>query len=319
MANRRQKRSTLEIRDVRHLCYLLKIRRDMLDKMIANSEGFYRIREKKTKGKVRTLAVPQGGLMRLQKKLNAELQKLEFPKYMQGGLKKRSNITNALHHTNRPTVLCADIKDFFPSIDATRVRDMFQERLRCSRDVADILGRLCTCSTGLPQGAPTSTIISNLVIEHLAYRLKRFAETHSAAYTQYVDDITISGPHHLEELKPLIIQIMEEEGFVCHPDKLRVVHNDEEQIVTGVRVNNGPDIPLEKLVEVQSLIACLPSNGQNAVAVRKKFASTVGKIQYASRLNRGTGRFLRKGLNRAMRYADLNVMQASEACDQGDI
>ncbi len=300
MASQRKqqnRRRALGIKDVKHLCFLLHVSRDLLNDLYEKSESYYRLREENVRGKVRCLAVPQGPLMRLLKKLNAELQTLNFPSYMQGGLKKRSNITNALHHTNKPTVLCADIKDFFPSIDATRVTDMFRNRLGCSREVADVLGRLCTCRAGLPQGAPTSMVIANLVIEHLAFRLKRFAETHSATYTQYVDDIAISGPRHLERLKPLVAQIIEEEGFVCHPDKLKVIHSDEEQVVTGVRVNDGPDVPRAKLEEVRFRLSGLAGDGSLcAEADSKTISSVAGQIEYVRRLNRGAGRHLRRKL-----------------------
>jgi hypothetical protein len=214
---------------------------------------------------------------------------------MYGGLSGHSNIDNARAHTSTWAVLRADIKDFFPSIDRARVRRVFEERLRCSASVADILAQLCTYQDKLPQGAPPSTVIANLAIEHLSFRLYRLATKHGATYTQFVDDITISGPGHVESLEPLVAKIIEEEGFRCHPDKLYTRRHTQEQLVTGVRVNSGCDVPSDKIEEVRAQIKRCGEEIAQGKAVSEKVLRTLdGKIAYITRLNRGSGKFLRR-------------------------
>ena len=71
-------------------------------------------------------------------------------------------------------------------------------------DVARILTRLCTLKGSLPQGSPTSTIVAALSTVELTDRLDQFASNHNASYTQYVDDVTVSGPKHMIKMTPLL-------------------------------------------------------------------------------------------------------------------
>jgi RNA-directed DNA polymerase len=230
------------------------------------------------------------------KKLNARLQAIELPLYMQGGIKGRSSVTNALTHAGADAVLKADIKDFFPSIGFQRVEAMCRTRLNCSAKVATAMATMCTYKDALPQGSPTSTMVANFVIEHLAVRLHKLAKQHGAKYSQYVDDIAISGPCHVEDLKPLVARIIEEEGFVCHPDKLVVCHAGDEHEITGVRVDHGKDVPSKKLKAVRAAVEAV------ADAVEpmsdKDSRSLDGKVQHIATLNRGAGKLLKRRLSR---------------------
>ena len=215
---------------------------------------------------------------------------------MQGGIKGRSYVTNALTHTGAAAVLKADIKDFFPSIELQRVETMFRTRLHCSAKVAAAMATICTSKGTLPLGAPTSTIVANFVIEHLAFRLHRLAEKHGAKYSQYVDDIAISGPRHVEELQPLVAQIIEEEGFICHPDKLIVLRAGDEHEITGVRVDHGKDLPSKKLKAVRAAVEAL--NDSVNPPSDKDCRSLEGKVRHVAMLNPGTGKFLKRRLLR---------------------
>jgi len=159
------------------------------------------------------------------------------------------------------------------------------------------MATLCTYNDTLPQGSPTSTMVANFVIEHLAYRLHKLAEQHGARYSQYVDDIAISGPRHVEALKPLVARIITEENFTCHPDKLIVCRAGEEHEVTGVRVDHGKDIPSKKLRDVRADI--MAATETKEPMSEKDSRSLGGKVQHITMLNRGAGNFLKKQLSRA--------------------
>jgi RNA-directed DNA polymerase len=283
---------SLQIRTLKHLQYRLYLTDSKLREILDGPERFYRTWNMEKNGKIREINEPLAPLRDAQKLLNKILQGIQLPAYMYGGLRGRSNIDNALSHTGRSAVLKADIKDFFPSVSRSRVYDVFRHRLKCSETVSDCLATLCTFRDHLPQGAPTSTILANFAIEHLAYRLYNLGIKHGATYTQFVDDVTISGPAYLAELEPTVRRIIEEEGFVCHPDKLFTVYECDEQTVTGVRTNHGIDAPAEKIKEVKDAIESLSLALANQVPTESQLKSLEGKIAYIRRLNKGTGKHL---------------------------
>ncbi len=293
----------LRIRSVRHLCNQLHVEKGELELILKNLSRFYRERPETKKGKVRQLSIPQGKLKAILRRLNAKLQRLEFPYYVHGGLKGKSCRTNASNHTNKPLLLKADIKDFFPSIKEARVRRMFEFRLQCSSKVACILATLTTYKDRVPQGSPTSTIVSTLVTEHLAYRLAKLAEDHGAAFSQYVDDMIISGPEHIQKLEGLVQRIIEDEDFVCHPEKLGSASRSNEQVVTGLRVNYGIDAPRLKISEIRALIVNINQRSRSSNAepvISAEFDSLRGKISWIGQCNPGIGRQLCKELGSAM-------------------
>src|SRR5262249_44280484 len=119
----------------------------------------------------------------------------------------RSIVTNARAHVGKAVVVQMDLKDFFTSTTTRRVRKYFR-KTGWNREAADLLIRLCTHQGGLPQGAPTSPRLSNLVNYRLDARLARLAGRRrlydprtgqrigsreiGAKYTRYADDLTFS-------------------------------------------------------------------------------------------------------------------------------
>lgn len=154
------------------------------------------------------------------------------------GFKKGSSICdNAYPHINRPLIINIDLKDFFPTISYGHVFRVFFH-LGYTKEVCHLLTRLCTNAENvLPQGAPTSPILSNIVCDRLDKRLNALAHKVNANYTRYADDITFSGDGYLKRLYPLISQIIESEGFIINANKVRFQMSQEKQSVTGLTVN----------------------------------------------------------------------------------
>ena len=84
--------------------------------------------------------------------------------------------------------------------------------------------------------------------------MEGLAKKHGSAYTQYVDDTTFSGPIHIAHLNPLINKIINQEGFTANISKTKVMGAGQEQVVTGVKVNQGADVPSLKIREVRKQI-----------------------------------------------------------------
>jgi hypothetical protein len=190
-------------------------------------------------------------------------------------------------------LVLSDIENFFPSISSGRVYRTFVDRLGCSPDVAHLLTRLTTLEGSLPQGSPTSTILANLVILPLAWRLDRLASRHCASYGQYVDDVAISGPDHLRRLPPTIKRIITQEGFQPKESKTQAVPSYREQVVTGIRVDHQMGVSSESLEKANSQLDSLISDAEcGKVPVHRALWSAEGKVRYISSLNRGAGKVL---------------------------
>jgi retron-type reverse transcriptase len=141
-----------------------------------------------------------------------------------------------------------DIRDFFHSTRAERVENYFR-KIGWNAEAAALLTRLCTYNGLLPQGAPTSPRLSNLVNVRLDARLSGVARWRKLAYSRYADDMAFSGTvkeggDRINDFIYLTKQIVEEEGYILHTDKkLRIARRHNCQIVTGIVVNDKANLP----------------------------------------------------------------------------
>lgn len=286
-----------QIRNVRQLCRLLRCNKTSLRRICAHTDGYYR--EFTDKG--RPIAEPLGQLRLLQQRLQYLLADIELPEYMHGGVKGRSPVTNARLHVGKAAVLNFDVKQFFPSVKPRYVYKMFYTHLRFPADVAHWLTKLVTFKGQLPQGAPTSTVVANLVILPLCRRLKILSSKHNSDYGQFVDDGTLSGPLYLENLRNLIEKIIRQEGFQASPKphKRRTRYYWEEQVVNGVRVNKRIGVPQYKLYQIHEQIRLLQTCSANA-SFEKEYSSVRGRITWTTGLDKKKGRKLMRKLNSAV-------------------
>ncbi|HEY3489569.1 MAG TPA: reverse transcriptase family protein [Candidatus Deferrimicrobiaceae bacterium] len=284
---------TIRIKSIESLCHHLGTNPLELEKICSSIDSYYKRFTKIKNGKVRPIAEPIGRLRSILDRLQALLQRISLPQYIHGGRKKHSNITNAESHVNKPMVLKIDLKDFFPSIKSHKVYDLFCTRLECSPDVGRLLTRLTTLDGAVPQGSPTSTILSALIIEKTAKRINSMAGCHGARYDQYVDDSTLSGPVYIKKFSRTIDRIVHQAGFAVNPKKTIIMPRSTEQVVTGVRVNSKLDAPSEMIKKTRAIIEQLLDRQREGLGVSKKEIRSVrGKIAYITRLNKGAGKFL---------------------------
>lgn len=219
----------------------------------------------KRRGGSRTIEAPSDKLKALQRRvLHRLLNPLPTHPAVTGFVRGRSIVDNARPHVGRGVVINLDLADFFPTITAERVVTLFRA-LRWDVDSAAILSRICTNEGHLPQGAPTSPAISNLVCRKLDERLDRLIQRLKGNYTRYADDVTISLPglgrnkrlrRHKgrktlsrpqfasRNLLTLIRQIIEQEGFrIQMKKKVRVQRPHQRQTATGLVVNQTVHLP----------------------------------------------------------------------------
>jgi RNA-directed DNA polymerase len=223
----------------------------------------------KRRGGERTIEAPSDKLKALQRRVvHRLLNPLPMHDAATGFVPGRSIVDNARPHVGSGVVINLDLADFFPTISADRVTEMFRA-LGWDADAANLLARMCTNEGHLPQGAPTSPAISNLVCRRLDERLSRLAEHYKGNYTRYADDITLSLPglgrnkrlrkHRgqsrtdwpskparppTRSLLTLIRKIIEEEGFkIQMKKKVRVQRPHQRQTATGLVVNQSVNLP----------------------------------------------------------------------------
>jgi len=223
---------------------------------LAYSNSVMRYKEfkipKKTPGKFRKIKAPRKDLKAIQLELLLEFEKLytALP-CVHGFTKDRSIATNASCHTKKQAILNIDLEDFFPSITQKRIQGLFlKEPFSFPMEVANALSILVSEEDGLPQGAPTSPILSNMICFVMDARLLALAAQKRVTYTRYADDLTFSstgkyamrslismGNNNTIVLNRSIISIIEENGFRINGKKVHLASNNKQQTVTGIVVN----------------------------------------------------------------------------------
>jgi hypothetical protein len=212
----------------------------------------------KASGGIRVLHAPRPALKRIQQRILRDLlDPLEVHPSAHGFVRGRSTVTNASPHVGAGLLVKMDIVDFFPTIHFGRVAGLF--RLygagdEASKALAALVtyrpvlpdGRVAWPSI-LPQGAPTSPAISNLVCRRMDARLKGLADVMAATYTRYADDLTFSFREEPAERIGRFLwwanQILGQEGFVENLKKRRVLRPGGQMRVTGLVTNEGLSVP----------------------------------------------------------------------------
>lgn len=273
------------------LATLLGVAAIDIDQAISNRSRHYRIHtQKKSDGTPRTLHVPQGPLKLLQQKVKQNIfDSIQFPACVQGGVIGRSVVTNARPHVGREIVFSLDVKDFFPSVSPQIVLSVFQA-LGFGPEATEILVDITTWNQQLPQGAPTSSGVANLAMARVDARLRGLAQKQGFAYTRYVDDLTLSGSKRLLDFRPLIKRIVEAGCFKIKSEKVRTMHAGDRQIVTGIIVNEKPNLPREE----RRLIRRQVMDFSSSPATRRAMIDTIrGKLSWFAFVNPKLGSRLR--------------------------
>jgi RNA-directed DNA polymerase len=199
----------------------------------------------KARGGTRQIREPLPSLKEIQRWiLDNILCRIPVHRFAKGFVPNHSLRDNARFHVRQPAVLKLDIENFFGSIAYVDVYGVFR-RSGYSRQLSVLLAKLCTLDGTLPQGAPTSPALSNLVVYNLDHRLSSFTRKRGLRYTRYADDLTISGKLDAGEVVSLVSKILSDLKLALNPSKTRLMLRHERQIVTGVVVNDGLRAPRE--------------------------------------------------------------------------
>jgi hypothetical protein len=244
----------------------------LLERLIRHLDGtnnrrsyYHEVEIPKKREGTRTLTVPSHPLKWVQRSLLTVLTHL-FPRHKcaHGFERDKSIITHARQHVGKRYVYTIDIKDFFPSITRNRVFGMLKAYpFHAPQAVARYLANL-TCYEGcLPQGAPTSPILSNLLCRRLDSRLFKWARRNGYTYSRYADDLTFStdNEHFPSKDQRFIDSVIEDEGFAVNEEKRRLQPYHERQMVTGLIVNEKLNLPREKIRGLRALLHNVKEHG----------------------------------------------------------
>lgn len=169
----------------------------------------------------------------------------------------RSIKTNALPHVGKDLVINLDLKDFFPSITSNLVKKILVSLGYNSHgETLPFLTSLVTRDNRLPQGAPTSPAIANLVCCDLDRKISEIVTSAGGEYTRYADDISISGKMGIQCILPSVRQAISSEGFSLNNDKTRLQRRGKRQEVTGLTVNEKVSIPRHIRKKIRAAIHC---------------------------------------------------------------
>ncbi len=200
----------------------------------------------KKNGGFRNLSVPDEVLKTIQKRI-AEVLLIHMPisKYAKAYRFGGSTLRNAKHHIGKQIVLKLDILHFFDSIRYSTVKDTVFPQEIYAEPLRILLTMLCYHKDVLPQGAPSSPAITNIILYEFDELVGRWCTNHSISYTRYCDDMTFSGDFDPSDLIQFVRLELKKMGFLLNEQKTRIQHTGQRQTVTGIVVNEKPSIPAD--------------------------------------------------------------------------
>lgn len=231
----------------------------------------------KRSGGLWTISCPDNRLKFIQRKLYSFLcDKYKPRKPVHGFVKGRSIKTNASEHIGRKYILNLDLKDFFGSISESRVRGLLQY-IGFEFSAAEAAARICCLNNELPQGSPVSPLISNMLCLSMDRQMMSFCKYNQIRYTRYADDITFSvysraramfdgdppsyGLIPEDAINPTIRSIIMQNGFELNPDKVRYHGPLSRRIVTGLTVNEFPNINRKFIRDIRAILHKIEKHG----------------------------------------------------------
>jgi RNA-directed DNA polymerase len=290
----------LGVKDFFDLQVLLKVGSKALEYHI-NKPIYYSFEIPKKKGGFRKIQAPNADLLAMQQTLNFYFQAIYLnikPKEVHGFIVKplgyecnHSIISNAAVHVNKKHVLNMDLKDFFPSISANRVRQILINHIGIKdNQIADAIALLCTYKRALPIGAPTSPVLANYACIEMDKELADYCLLQNIDYTRYADDLTFSCNEFLtDEIIHNLRMVISKHDFTINEKKFRLLSSKSKQTVTGITVNKKLNVDRTYIRNIRATLHHIKTEGIEA-AVNKHY-----NVKFASQLLQQKLKFKIKG------------------------
>lgn len=230
----------------------------LVDFIITRKDSYYRnFRIKKKNGNYRYINEPLNQLFTIQKEFSQFFLINRVKNYHSHGFElNKSIITNANKHINKKIVLNIDLEDFFSNISAPRISKLLIEKFNISEEESIKIADLLTYKNSLPQGSPSSPVLSNLICEHLDNELNKYCKQFNITYTRYADDMSFSFNFNklpIIQVKNIIF-IIEQNNFKINKKKYRYFYRNARQLVTGLVVNEKINVKREYSKRLRAIL-----------------------------------------------------------------
>ena len=208
------------------------------------SKHYRKAKLPKENGGYRNLSVPDEVLKAIQRRI-ADVLLIHMPvsRYAKAYRFGSSTLRNAGLHVGKQVVLKLDILHFFDSIRYSTVKDkVFPEEIY-AEPLRILLTMLCYHKDALPQGAPSSPAITNILLYEFDELIGQWCRERDITYTRYCDDMTFSGDFDPAEVIRFVKLELKKMGFLLNEQKTKIQHPGQQQTVTGIVVNEKLSIP----------------------------------------------------------------------------
>lgn len=251
------------------LAKALNVPVSLLLQVQSNPSNYYSISSiGKKSGGVRIISDPVKELKIVQRRLVRRfLSKASFPDYLFGSVKDEANprdfVRNAVFHKTAKQVMAFDIENFFPSVQPGYVKLVFKNVFCVPEEVASLLVALTTLNGGLPQGAPTSSYLANLIFYDVEHKLVAVLRSKGFQYSRLVDDITVSstkliGPQQRTFIYDAVRSMLGRKKLLISKKKYQVTNTEthgRKTIVTGLIIERATvKLPKERIKEIGGLV-----------------------------------------------------------------
>lgn len=206
---------------------------------------YHSVKIPKANGDFRELRVPDDFLMAIQRSIaNKLLVNEEISPFATAYRFGGSTLSNAMPHAGKPVLLKLDIRHFFDNIIYPAVKEKAFPAERYSEANRILLSILCVYNDALPQGAPTSPAISNIIMRDFDNTVGNWCVAKNITYTRYCDDMTFSGDFSPREVIVFVKEELLKMGLFLNGKKTVSVRDGQKKIVTGIIVNEKINVPI---------------------------------------------------------------------------
>lgn len=290
------------IYDTQHLSYLVGYSKKYIKRAVEYTPYFYRtfkIDKKNVAEKKRIISEPLPSLKEIQHWILYNiLNKIPTHKYAKAYIKGKSIKENVRFHRNKRIVLTLDINNFFDSLSIKQVNDCFKE-MGYSSILSSLFAKICCLNGALPQGAPTSPYLSNIIMFDFDCCMQDFCNKSRIMYTRYADDLTFSGDFDCAEIIFNVKKNLEDLNLTINDSKTKIMFQDQQQIVTGLVVNNKIQVPHSERNEIRMIVHCINKFGVENHLSRinckkgKYIKHLLGRINYILFINPNDQEFIK--------------------------
>jgi len=256
--------------------------------------------KKPNPSKTRVIDNPLDDLKAIQTLINDRLLRpLDLPSYICGGIKGKSVLDNVSLHREGKVLIKVDIKRFFPSISNVHVFAVWRSSLGCSSRIAALLTQLTTFERHLPQGAPTSTTLANLVLHACDGAIRIECKRRGIQYSSWIDDLAFSSdnPRGIIEI---VVHALRHEGFRVSHKKLDILGPGARKILNGVVMGPKLNVPPERLARIRSGIHKLRQGKVPPEDLDRYVRSLQGSIAHLASIVPSKGEKFRSELERTV-------------------